>query len=216
MRLLRSIRIPMLRDVKLSDARRKKYYVLEPNKIIKLPLKYQDTQKFDFLPIKRTKGKVMMLCDLTTKKPIVANPIAEGTPKIIRINFQMIWNNQISEHSRNIIALAVKESFKVELTKVVPIVGDYPIKTSFIVHSKDEKQDVDNLTILYIKTFHDTLVDLGIIPDDTLKYLKGYGATHVDYDGDVDYFEINIYSISNPVRVTRRYLDVLQSLNIAA
>lgn len=203
--LIRTLKLPMLRDVKLSSARIKKYFIQD--KVVKLPIKYQDKTKYDFVLVKRGNNKVFMLCNLATMEKVVANPIAQGTPKWIRVNFQLIWNNQVSEHTRNKIALELKESYKGELAKILPITTGFPLKTHFIVHSKNEQQDVDNLTILYVKTFHDTLVDTGIIPDDTLAYLKRYEAQHEDSTLDVDYLEINIYSLATrQVRLTRRSL----------
>lgn len=204
--LVREIKIPMLRDVKLSEARMKKYFIQE-DKVLKLPIKYQDKTKYDFVPVKRGRRQVMMLCKLATMEKVIANPIAQGTPKWIRVNFQLIWNNQVSEHTRNKIALELKESYKDELAKIEPITTGFPLKTHFIIHSKDEQQDIDNLTILYIKTFHDTLVDTGIIPDDTLAYLKRYEAQHEDSSNPVDYIEVKMYSLAGrQVRITRRSL----------
>lgn len=198
----------MLRQIKLSDARMKRYYILSPKKPEpKMAEKYQDRTKYDFLEVKRGNNKVHLLCDLKTNEWVIANPKSFGTPKYIKINFQNLWNSNVSEHTRNQIALEMKESYQEALSKVVPITEGFPLKTNFTMHTvkqKTEEQDVDNLTILYVKTFHDALVQSGIIPDDKLKYLKRYEAGH-EY-ADEDYITVDIYSLAKPTRMTRRML----------
>lgn len=207
MKLLRTINIPMLRYIKLSDSRRAKYFVYNPIKPPKLAVKYQDRTKYDYVDHKTSSGNVKILYNLITNERVVANPKSIGTPKVIKINFQMLWNNAVSTHTRNKVALELKESFIPTLQTIEPIKGGFPIMTTFTIHSKNEDQDVDNLTILYIKTFHDTLTFLQIIPDDTLQYIKGYMALHKETQGD-DYIEVNIYSLqSNVVNLTRRSLQ---------
>lgn len=204
--LLRKITFPMLRDIKLSNARQKKYYILVPNKEVpKLPEKYQKPS-YGYLDVKRAKGMIKVLCDLESRKPIVKNYLAAGTPKYIKVNFQKIWNAEISEHTRNKIAIDLKDSYQDALSKVVPITEGFPLKTIFTMYTKFtnlEEQDVDNLSILYVKTFHDAIVEAKIIPDDKLRYLKRYEAGH-EYS-DSDYIVVEIYSIGNK-RITRRSL----------
>lgn len=207
MKLIKQIKIPMLRYIKLSDSRRAKYYVYNPDKPPKLAVKYTDTAKYNYVDHKTSNGNVKILYNLLTNERVIANPKAVGTPKTIKINFQMLWNNAVSTHTRNKVALQLKESYEPELLKIKPILGGFPLLTSFTIHSRNEEQDVDNLTILYIKTFHDTLTAMGIIPDDTLSYIKGYMAFHKDTEGE-DYIEVNIYSLqSNVMTLTRRSLQ---------
>jgi Holliday junction resolvase RusA-like endonuclease len=196
--LLRKIIIPeILRDVRISEKRRKKYFIKDNlTDSLEIPQKYQN-DKYGFLPYKTSKKTIYRLCLLSTKDPALKNPIAAGTPKNVRVNFQKIWNNEVSDHTRNKMALALKESYKEVLDLVDPITEGFPLKTYFIFHTNKELQDIDNLSFLYIKTFHDALVDVGIIPDDTLKYIKRYEAEH-DPSED-EYIEIKIYSIKDPI-----------------
>lgn len=195
----------MLRDIKLSDSRQKKYYIFNPDKPTKLPEKYQKPN-YGYLPVKRTSGIIQVLHNLDTKKIVVKNNIAAGTPKYIKVNFQKIWNAEVSEHSRNKIAIDLKESYQEALSKVVPITEGFPLKTNFTVYTTvpiAQEQDVDNLSILYIKTFHDALSEAGIIPDDELPYLKRFEAGHEI--GEENYIVVNIYSMAKH-RATRRSL----------
>ena len=160
-----------------------------------MPKRYQDKTKYDFFEHKVTRGTVYRLCHISTKQPVIKNPIAVGTPKEIKINFQKIWNNEVTDHTRNKISTALKESYEDILSEVEPIGDGFPLKTFFIFHTKEELQDIDNLSFLYIKTFHDALVGHGIIPDDKLKYIKSY---EVDHEPDEEeYIEVRIYSLDD-------------------
>lgn len=192
MKLIRQINIPMLRYVRISEKRQKKYYILQPEKPTPiLPLYLQDTAKYEYKPIKVGKNIKQMLCAVTGER-VIKNPKAQGTPKDIRINFQKIWNNEISDYTRNKIAIELKASYKESLSKVDPITEGFPLLTHFTVFSKDEEQDVDNLTILFVKTFHDALVDHKILPDDKRAYIKRYSAGHEE--AETDYIIVKIYS----------------------
>lgn len=192
MRLLREVTIPMLRYVRISEKRQKKYYILQPEKQEPiLPQYLQDKNKYEYKPIKVGKNTKQILCALSGER-VVKNPKAQGTPKDIKINFQKIWNNEVSDHTRNKIAIELKDSYKEALSQVIPITEGFPLLTHFTVHSKDEDQDVDNLTILFIKTFHDALVGHKIIPDDKRQYIKRYSAGHEE--AEMDYIIVKIYS----------------------
>lgn len=181
----------MLRQVRLSESRQKRYYIKE-GKPIELPVYLQNTVKYEFRVSKLDKRKREFLHNKLTGDRVIKNPIAAGTPKDIKINFQKIWNNEVSDHTRNKIALELKESYKEVLSNVIPITEGFPLMTHFTVYSKDEEQDVDNLTILFIKTFHDALVDHKIIPDDKKMYIKRFSGGHED--AEEDYIIVKIYS----------------------
>lgn len=200
MRLIRKIIIPTLvREIKVSDKRNPTYYIMTPGEPIELPRKYQDATKYGFLKIKRGKREIDMLCLLPVEgkaaEKVIKNPIAVGTPKYIRINFQRIWDSTIATHTRNKMATDIKASYWDALSKVEPITEGFPLKTNFTLHSKNETQDVDNLLIIYIKTFHDALTESKVIPDDKLKYLKRFEGGHEE--SETEYLEIDIYSMNN-------------------
>lgn len=207
MKLLRRITLPMLRQVKLSDARQKKYYIFNPkNPKPKIAERYQDETKYSYQEVQRGNNKIKLLVKNDTQEWVIKNPLAQGTPKYVRINFQSIWNSNVSDHTRNKVAESLHESYQEALSKIVPITEGFPLKTNFTMYtqlSNLQEQDVDNLTFLYIKTFHDALTLSGIIPDDKLKYIKRYEAGHEESDSD--YIVVDIYSIPMG-RVTRRSL----------
>lgn len=193
----------MLRYVRLSEARQKKYYVLKEDGSIPLHMAEYllNTQKYEWRVYKLDKKKRTFLFDIATSQRVIKNKIAQGTPKDIKINFQKIWNNEVSDHTRNKIALEMKESYQEALSKVIPIAEGFPLLTHFTVYSNDEGQDVDNLTMLYVKTFHDSLVGAGIIPDDKLEYLKRYSAGH--QPSETDYIVVEIYSYEQKAGTTQ-------------
>ena len=198
---IRSIIIPeILRNIRTSEARRATYFIKEKlTDELEIPKKYQDKLKFEFVPYKVTRGIVYRLSNIENPKkpePVIKNILSVGTPKDIKINFQKIWNGLVSDHVRNKIAKALKDSYEAVLAEVETIPKEaFPLKTLFTFHTKDELQDVDNLSILYIKTFHDALVGATIIPDDKLNYIKGYEVKHED-DAD-EYIQVDIYSLAD-------------------
>lgn len=166
---------------------------MTPGEPINLPLKYQDKEKYGFLKVRKGAKEVDMLCLIQTGERVIKNPIAVGTPRVIKVNFQRIWDGTIATHTRNKMAIDIKASYWQALSEITPITEGFPLKTNFTLYSKNELQDVDNLLIIYIKTFHDALVESGVIPEDKLKYLKRFEGGHEE--AETDYLEIDIYSM---------------------
>lgn len=148
-----TIEIPeYIRQVKLSQSRKAKY--LEVGK--KLAKKYQDKNKYDFRPY----GPKLYLFNLETGERVIANPKAAGTPRIITINGQKIYNGEIHSHVRNKILSEIKTSFVPYIEKLDPIHASMlPLACILEIHDvvSTPLWDVDNRSYPYVKAFQDVL-----------------------------------------------------------
>jgi hypothetical protein len=156
-----TIRIPnYVTEVKVSNTRRAKYF--KPGDTI--PLKYQNDSYV---------WKAERLFDTVTKAPVIKNPIAMGKPR-----YQTIAGNEIyarmHERLRMLIVSAIKDNYREHMPKELDL--NYPVAISMQVHTfpKYLNWDVDNLWI-YIKCFQDLLVELKLIPDDDIRYIRTSG-----------------------------------------
>lgn len=169
-----------LRKVKLSERRLTKYY--QQGKKAPKAQKYLDRKKYDY---KSFAGK-LYLVDLTTGERVVANPRAAGTPRILTINGQKIYNGEVSKHMRNKVLSDIKESYKPYLDSL-DVVTTFPIRFEMEVHDVIREGDsgalwdMDNRAWPYIKAFQDCLTgnkdkdgkkrSKVIIPDDNILYV---------------------------------------------
>ncbi len=178
-----TVEIPRyIRQVKLSEARMKKYY--EKGKKLPKAKKYADTTKYGWKKF----GAREFLVDLETEERIVANPRAAGTPRYITINGQKIYNGEASKHIRNKVLSAIKESFAQYINKLDPILlENFPLNINLEVHdiirepSSNSLWDVDNRAWPYVKAFQDCLTgntdkngkkrNKQIIPDDNVLFI---------------------------------------------
>lgn len=170
------IEIPLyIRTVQLSKRRLKKYY--EKNKTKKkIPLKYQ-TKEYSWLKIK---GKELLV-HTSTKEPVISNPLSYGTPKIISINGQAIYNGSVNEHTRNKIVSSIKKSISFYLNNIEPIdLKDYPISLKAEIHDtireRHQLWDVDNRGWIYVKAFQDLLKSSGVIIEDCNLFINDSGG----------------------------------------
>lgn len=167
-----------IRQVKLSEARMKTYYEL--GKKHPKAKKYLDNKKYDWKDFKGRK----FLVDLESGERVVRNPIAAGTPRIITINGQKIYNGEIKEQLRAKILREIKDSFKPYIEELDPIddIESFPLCIRMEIHDTIRESggnqfwDVDNRSFPYIKAFQDCLTgnkdktgkcrNKVIIPDD--------------------------------------------------
>lgn len=170
------IEIPnYLRKVKLSEARKKKYYVKGKNEPV--AKKYNNTEHYEWV---KFKGQYFLV-DVETRERVISNPRAAGTPRFITINGQKIYNGEIDKHVRNKVLSSIKDSFAPYINKL-PVITEYPIRIDMEIHdtirepSSNALWDVDNRAWPYIKAFQDCLTgnkdkagkkrNRQIIPDD--------------------------------------------------
>lgn len=155
---IRSIEIPQyIKYVQLSKKRRAKYYLRTSKK--KLPKKYAD--------LKFNKKGILVHKDGT---PVIANPRSMGTPRLKKINGQEIYSG-MPYHMRSKIVRAIKDSFSEILKKVEPVT-EFPVQLTMELHDEigNGDWDLDNLWI-YNKCFQDALVENGVLPSDSIKYI---------------------------------------------
>ena len=151
------IEIPnYLRKVKLSEARKKKYYVKGKNEPV--AKKYNNTEHYEWV---KFKGQYFLV-DVETRERVISNPRAAGTPRFITINGQKIYNGEIDKHVRNKVLSSIKDSFAPYINKL-PVITEYPIRIDMEIHdtirepSSNAMWDVDNRAWTYIKAFQDCL-----------------------------------------------------------
>jgi len=161
-----------IRKVKLSEARRTKYYELgkKPPKA----KKYHDKTKYEYREIKGY-GKRRFLVDKETGERVIANPRAAGTPNFIMINGQKIYNGEVSGPFRNKIMKEIKKEMS-KYTDTLKPIKKFPIRINLEIYDVIQEDgfsywDVDNRSWPYIKAFQDCLTgDRGnckkIIQDD--------------------------------------------------
>lgn len=167
-----------IREVKLSNARTKKYYEL--GKTAPKAKKYHDKSKYDYQLIKGMKTRKFLI-DLSTGERVIANPKAAGTPRVMTINGQQIYNGAVGKHTRNKLMMDIKAFFK-EYVETLDPITDYPIKLTCELHDTIHAEggtslwDLDNRAMPYIKAFQDCLTgDRGkckkIILDDNILFV---------------------------------------------
>ena len=136
--------------------------------------------------------------EFPTHLPYTKNKFAPN--RYVKINGQTIYNGQMSRFSRNIL-MHNMHSYLIGYLKG-NVVNEFPVRVEFNINTvinhgniqrrKDRKtgeyniiwklpkedyeptNDVDNLSWVWIKAFNDALKLSGCLPDDNLKYIKGY------------------------------------------
>ena len=171
---IRIITIPeYILKVKMSEKRKPSYYEMGKKKI---PKKYLN-KRFRFVSYHTGKGFTkLFLTDLKTGNKVIANPRSVGTHRYESVNGQGFSSGFSSPYIRNRIVRAIKQSYVPHLRGIQPI-ESFPIGIDMELHAPrgNNRWDLSNLWV-YNKYFEDTLVDLGIIPDDSVDYITKTGA----------------------------------------
>lgn len=174
-----------LTHIQLSKARRAKYYNAVDFQNNKIPKKYfKDGIEFD------KNGRAI---NAKTKELIIKNPRTAGTPKFWKLSGQDLWSGnmhhsvraKINEQLHNHFAKFIIEQIKIEQnTKLIPFKPNERIQIHFLFKNRiEQSQDLDNMAILYVKTFLDTITQhsnsnqvniqkTSLIPDDNLRYIN--------------------------------------------
>jgi len=174
------IEIPnYMRKIKLSEARRKRYYHKESQIKSK---KYKDREKYKFVKD--------VLVEVATGEPIVANPKAAGTPKYKVINSQALYNQSLHPITRAKMMHALKTEFCDSLKELDPFVC--PIHVTMEFHDEPKVKgadwDLENRAGIYFKAFHDTLTGYKVkgvntitplIEDDNVYFVTAYTCRFV-------------------------------------
>jgi hypothetical protein len=125
------------------------------------------------------------------KNRIITNKRTVGTPRYLAINTQKFYSGFGSEHQRIMIVEGLKNYYKEPLSKLKDL-PPFPLYIEFKFHTTITREyDLDNMSWIYIKTFHDALKKAGKIPDDSVRYILKYSAELVEID-DFDKRRIEI------------------------
>lgn len=147
--------------VQLSQKRRAKYYTKSSKSI---PQKYKDPKKYQF--------KKGILTNIETGEKVVKNSSTANKPR-----FKAISGNELISGMHPRIREKIYDSIKSHYKKFLPDAKDvtlkFPVKINMKLYStiKYGDWDLDNAGIFYIKTFQDLLVEKGILPNDSIKYI---------------------------------------------
>lgn len=169
-----------IRRVKLSEARNAKYY--EFGKKHPKAKRFLNKDKYDW---KDFNGRRFLIC-LETGEKVISNPRAAGTPRILTINGQKIYNGEVSKHIRNKVLSEIKESFA-PYVNTLDVINEFPLRIEMEIHdviresSGDSLWDIDNRAWPYIKGFQDCLTgnrdkkgkyrNKQVVPDDNILYI---------------------------------------------
>jgi len=120
-----------------------------------------------------------VLVDSKTLTPIYKNARSVGTPKFLAIKGNNIYSGFGGYHNRVLIIDAIKSNFKPFFKNKK--IENFPIHLEFVFYdelnlttskTKNQTQDLDNLSTLYIKASQDLMKAEGIIPDDNLMFIR--------------------------------------------
>lgn len=187
-----------IREVELSQSRRKKYYV-EGEQI---PEKYLSPQ-YAF--------KKGFLFNLETKERVIKNERVAGTPKIIPISGRAIYSGW-HERIRIKVVGAIKDFYRPIVQRLQPVsIQHFPLRIRMELHTppRNMEWDLDNLWI-YSKCFQDLLKDEGVIPNDSIRYItlppapEYYPVSEDDDRKIIFYLESDTRSIINHVMFRHR------------
>lgn len=165
--LLLTITIPeYLTRVCVSQRRQKKY--------IKRGGKMSDTM------VKNVKKGVLyfnkqgFLTNHETGERVIANPIAAGTPKWEQLAGNKFSYGNYPPHLRATLVEALKKDYRDKLPFLTPFSADaYPLRVEWDLHTIVGKSNFDLSNLwFYYKYFEDTLVNLNILPDDSIRFVS--------------------------------------------
>lgn len=170
-KVLSSITIPeYITHVKLAEKRNPKYYL----RGTAIPKKYRHLKNYD--------SKHRLLDE--NGELVIANPRTVGTPRLKKINGQLIYSSQ-NVHLRSKIKSQMHDFFHLPILGMKQVTN-FPVKLvlQFGYNDPTNKPDIDNQSWIYVKAILDTMVKAGVIPDDTLEFVRGYEI-------DTIYTEVN-------------------------
>jgi hypothetical protein len=158
------------------------------------------------------------LFDVKESCYIIKNPKAAGTPRTVAISARFLWSGgKGTEFVRKEIKEFLHEWFRPGIKRQAPekifTRPGYFIQFEYIFYyafanKKNWKlyQDYLNHAFIHSKAFEDTLVEMGVIPDDGPQYVRGGYARYVDImelDGNQDRrLEIKIHFCKNNERIS--------------
>lgn len=173
---------------------RPKFYVSEDSKVRgskRIPISYLNEDKYYF----DDKG---VLFNKKTQLPQLANPRSAGKPRLWVVNFQDIWNQNVTRQNRAIKVEILKNIIKPYIENMTPL-NEFPIEISIILYDTEMPVDISNKGVIYIKIIEDLMTKLKKIPDDKVDFVNCSGrCKFVKIDNpDFKKMEIRIYKSDN-------------------
>lgn len=181
-------------SIQVSKSRRPVYYVREGSSVKgkkNIPISYLNEDKYYF-------NENGVLFNKKTNQPQLANPRSVGKPRNWVVNFQDIWNQNITKQSRNNKVIILKEIFKPYI-KEIEVIKTFPIKIVINIFDTIMPVDISNKGVIYTKIIEDLLQEMGKIPDDKVQFVKCSGCCKFVEVKDVKERKmmINIYKTDN-------------------
>lgn len=177
---------PLPRQVDLGVKKRPKYYKLGKS----LPLKIHKFIKSGVFSVTREGYVINKKSGLKVRIPSKTNS------NLISINGQNVYNGTLNPINRSKFILAVKTLLKPFFKSIKPIDPScFPVKMTgflYISSAANTNWDVDNLWI-YTKVIQDILVDLGVIPNDNVKYITHPMSMQVVFEDSISPDRLEIY-----------------------
>lgn len=185
--LIHTVDIPLyITRVKIANSRRPKYYEKGSSK--KVPKKYSNNKKFDFIPVKVGKRIRYYLADLSDNSPILANPKVAGTPKFMKIRGNDFYSGFGNPAMRSTVVNLIKEGLIPHFREMDPIIAaDYPLYIEFTYFDIiEESQDLDNKRYAYEKCILDLLQKEKKIVNDNVQYITKLSSEFVAVESEED------------------------------
>jgi hypothetical protein len=158
--------------VQVAKARRPIFYVSKDSKVrgkSPIPPSFNNPEKYFF----NEKG---VLCNHKTGEPQLANPKSAGTPRYWVVNFQDIWNQNLTKQARASHVDKLKVIFRPYVQQIEEL-REFPIEISLVIYDIKCPVDISNKGVIYTKVIEDLLVKEGKIPDDSVQYINCSGRT---------------------------------------
>lgn len=172
MKAIRTIKVPQYPDkVMVAKARRAIMYVSAESRVrgrTNIPSSFLTSPHYEF-------NEDGVLMDVRSGLPKLANPKTAGTPRYWVVNFQDIWNQNITKQDRAMKVDKLKDILRPYIKKIKPITS-FPIELNIILYDISMPVDISNKGVVFTKVIEDLLVTEGKIPDDSVFYINCSGS----------------------------------------
>lgn len=170
-KIITLITVPDYPDkVMTAKSRRPIFYVSETSRVRGrniIPPSYLNEERYYF-------NEDGVLINRKTNEPQLANPQTAGKPRYWVVNFQDIWNQNITKQDR-----ATKvDKLKAVLRPYIQAIREirvFPIELNIYLYDSCMPIDISNRGAIYTKVIEDLLVSEGKIPDDSVEYINCSG-----------------------------------------
>lgn len=197
------------RYVQLSAKRRAKYYY-PGDTLSKKNQKLLDKGLYIWKDHKLSGGDIeQRLYEPIIGDFIIKNLRTAGTPNKMILNGQSIWNGNMAKFTRNKVRDFLHDYYipfiKRQLPEKIFTTSGLFIQIEYIFYENLNKKlpDYFNHALIYMKTFEDTIVELGVIQDDDPSFLRGGYPRYVHIEDETERrLEIKFHFCKNNERIS--------------